>query len=128
MKLKFTSNSIAIIQQLCELPDTAESDKDIDKIFAIINNSSDQLRQIEIKDKIWVKNRREISFFWSLVKTLEDKIPNKIEQYSKTMLAIKDIQSGKLLTHIPFIRLAMSYGILRLSDTEIEHLIRYNKV
>lgn len=126
MKLKFTTNIDNLINTLCQFPDTTELSTDLNKFIRVISNYTDELRKHEIKDKIWVKTRREASFLYSFIYSIHEKDKDPIKQYSLIVKAVKEIQSEEILKDIPFIRLAMSYGVVRLSDNEIHHLIRYN--
>jgi hypothetical protein len=53
---------------------------------------------------------------------------SKQETYRFLVKAIKGIASGKALEEPSFVRIAMGYGVVRLSDHEIKLLIDNNKI
>lgn len=131
MKLKFTDISNAVIEKVCQLPWHAESDEDIDGILSIINKETLDIKHRKEKaigGKRWAVVRREMSFFYGIVAMFDEKIPDKRFRYARVVSMFKDIKSGEVLKIVPFVRLAMGYGVVRLSDTEIEHLIKFNKI
>lgn len=130
MKLKFTDISNSVIERVCQLPDAATSDKDLDGILSIINEETLDIKRKEkdIGGKRWAVVRREMSFFYGLIAIFEDEIPDKCLHYRRVISVFKDVKSGEILKVVPFVRFAMDYGIIRLSDTEIEHLIKFNKI
>lgn len=110
----------------------------------------------KIPSKEWAKLRRQLSFLYGLVKIATDaeavgrvatqtlsKMTNmkvfqmpppedvneiaKIGVYRFLVKLVKDVHSGKALEDKLRVRMALNYGVLQLSDHEIDGLIERNK-
>lgn len=129
MKLKFSEECKEVIAKLRALPESATSSANYVEPMRIIREFDKKLKAEKVKGKQWAKNRRELSFLYQLIVSLgNNDLRFNAETYSNFLTFISDMESGKLLKSTPFIRIALSYGILRLSDHEIEQLIKNNKV
>lgn len=108
----------------------------------------------KIPSKEWAKLRRQLSFLYGLVRLASAaeamgrvgsdamaKIMNmrvtvpmdqneltKREQYRMLVKMVKQIHSGKALEDKHRVRMALNFGVLQLSDHEIDGLIERNKV
>lgn len=134
MKLKFTDEIKAAIERIAALPSEPQSPSDHNKPLRIIQETSAKLTKMTAAappNKFWNKMRREQSFLFSLYMAHQNRLHEKPDEravYIQTVKAFKSIQNETILTNRGFIRLAMSYGCLRLSDKEIETLLQLNKV
>lgn len=146
MKLKFDKEVEDIINAIAALPDTATEKADIDKAFVGIHSFDRSLierkapKAMSVKE--WARLRRQLSFMFELLFTavnagktatgleihdVENEL-SKQETYRFLVKAIKGIASGKALEEPSFVRIAMGYGVVRLSDHEIKLLIDNNKI
>lgn len=107
----------------------------------------------KIPSKEWAKLRRQLSFLYGLVKLATDaealgrvgaetmgkmmnfRMPNPVDtnvlirqgQYRILVKLIKEIHNDKALEDKHRVRMALNFGVLQLSDHEIEGLIERNK-
>jgi hypothetical protein len=143
MKLKFEKEIQSVIDRVSELPETITKEN-ITAIPDLLSFASgldrDLLRQRDAKTipvKYWVKLRRQLSFLYELGLMADkatknhlpsDKETERLIKYTFLLNAVKDIKSGKALQRPEFIRIALIYGVLHLSDHEIAGLITNNKI
>lgn len=127
MKLKFSAYGEEVIKNISAMPEVSSNEQDFDKPFEEIRKLDRKLQAEQIKGKHWAKIRRELSFFFSFQHAAEKRTEDKALRYTETIKCFKAMKNGNALKSIPFIRTAMSYGVLNLSDFEIEQLIKCNK-
>lgn len=142
MKLKFEKEVQDVVDAIALLPDTATETFDaVWKPNGIIGELDRTLvRQRDEKTlalKRWTKLRRQLSFLYEIVlmsvhagkKISEiDNEASKQESYRFLVKVIKKIKAGTALDHPTFVRLGLGYGVVHLSDHEIQQLIDNNKV
>jgi hypothetical protein len=154
MKLKFEEEVQAIINAIAQLPNTAENDHALMAPLTIIGPLDRKL--IKSKNdktypmKQWAKLRRQVSFLYEIVnmgaiagKKIADEqgFPSqkegnrlieseaaKKESYRFMVLVFKKVANGTALERPEFVRIALNYGVLHLSDYEIQKLIDGNNV
>lgn len=141
MKLKFEPQVQLLISDIAALPDTAESDEALRQPGSIISelnrNLMDNKGNKKFPTKIWAKLRRQLSFLYDLI-FMADKAGRKFgelhspamkqESYRFLVKVCKKIVDGTALERPEFVRIALTYGVLYLSDHEIQKLIDDNKV
>lgn len=137
MKLKFEKEVEDILNSFSQLPDTATEEEDLNKPFKIISTFDKKLlkqkNENTLPTKQWVKLRRQLSFLYEIVvltpteskKLVDPKLISE-KEYQLLVKSLKDIQSNKALQNPGFIKIALRYGIVYLSDFEIQSLIDNN--
>jgi hypothetical protein len=145
MKLKFDNDLQNVINDISNLPDTT-TDVDVLNVpvnmvaafETLIQNKKDK-KLLPVKQ--WVILRRQISFLFELLRAAQTaaeidptRPSNLITQEKKEAFykffvkGIKDLKTGKAIKNVVFVRMGLRYGIIRLSDHEIQKLIDNNKI
>lgn len=141
MKLKFEDEVQKVVDAVAQLPDTVTESEDLGKASKIIGEFDRTLiRHREDKTlamKRWVKLRRQLSFLFEIVlmsgqagkKVSEvENDASKQESYRFLVKVFKKIKAGTALDHPAIVRIGLGYGVVYLSDHEIQQLIDNNKV
>jgi len=141
MKLKFEKETQDVINAIAQLPDEAGSPAGLAKpnqligVFdkVILGDKANR----NAPSKHWAKLRRQLSFLYEIVNigAIAGKKVSQTggeeslkESYRMIVTICKKIVAGTSLDHPMFVRLALSYGVLHLSDHEIQKLIDGNNV
>lgn len=149
MKFKFDSEIKKVISEIAKLPSETQ-DREISPMPSIlINEVNNKIKKLhadkQMPDKQYAKIRRQISFLFELLykaNRIQEKVQypdqspadkrslklDKFAIYKLFMKDLKDIESEKALESIVVLRLGFYYGVVYLSDYEIEKLIEINKV
>lgn len=145
MKLKFEKEVQSIIDAVAALPATTTDETVLRKPMEFISEFDRSLikrrekKTISVKE--WAKLRRQLSFLFLFVKAASNDAEKAVmastdemratfkkqEAYRSLVKVLKDIHRGELLKSPPFIRIALNYGVVYLSDQEIKNLVEQNK-
>ena len=139
MKLKFEKEVADIVNLISQLPDVATEEEDLNKPRNFISVFDKDLIKPKngklLPTKHWAKLRRQLSFLYEFVyiastesKKLQDPKSSLEKEYQILVKSMKDIHTGKALQNPGFIKIALSYGVLYLSDFEVQGLIDGNKI
>jgi hypothetical protein len=143
MKLKFEKVVQDVINAVALLPDTATDKEDLNKPMNLIAAFERQLQSSkEMPTKQWSGLRRQLSFLFEMYfisntaakELASGKLGNsnikavEEETYRLLVSVIKEIHNNKALENVRIIRIGLKYGIIRLSDHEIQKLIDNNKI
>jgi len=149
MKLKFAQEIQTLIDNIAALPDTASTDEELNRPNKLItdfeNSLLKQQNNREISTKQYAKLRRQVSYLWEFLKAARDTAlknqnitieqlnrnkaqPDKRDVYRHFVTHIKLVENGEVLKHVTYVKHALRYGVLQLSDYEVHNLINGNKV
>ena len=156
MKFKFSEEVQKVIDELAVLPPKVDSIEMTRLPMKLIGTFEKELikgwNEKKIPMKQWAKLRRQLSFLYEIIYFAEKLFTNKLAKeviqciskgqtftdpdeskkpfmmYEITTAFARDLKNGNLLKEAPIVRIAMRYGIIHLSDHEIEGLIERNKV
>jgi len=159
MKLKFTKDAQAVIDEIAKLPTQTLDPELAGRPHQVINEYDSKVRG-DLKKfpspnmKEWSRERRQVSFFFEFVRIANERETERLKQlhpnpdpvkqlistkvpetayldrqnlYSTIVTFFRDLKSEKLLEDPYFVKLALGYGIVYLSDKEVQHLIELNE-
>lgn len=149
MKLKFDSEILNVINIIASLPEEVndiESRKNAARpVRDLETKIKYQLENKQIPSKHHAKIRRQVSYLWEIlymerilelrrhgiestsISTSNSNVDeNRI--YKNFIARIKTIKSQEALKSFDMIKMSLKYGVLFLSDHEIEGLIERNEV
>ena len=148
MKFKFDSEIKNVISEIAKLPSETQDGEISPMPSILINQVNNKIKKLytdkQIPDKQYAKIRRQISFLFELLykaNRIQEKIQypdqspvdrrtlklDKFAIYKLFMKDLKDIVSEKALESVVILRLGFYYGVVFLSDYEIEKLIKNNR-
>jgi hypothetical protein len=149
MKFKFDKEVFQVIQAICALPETATSKEDYLRPKLLINRLEDKIKQQLDSKQIGLKHfsmvKWQISFLWAIVfvcqkaamkkeglnpdlKEDQSKPIDEFYAYALFVDIVKKIKSNEELKNPSIVRLGLKYGIIFLSDFEIQALIDGNRI
>lgn len=134
MKLKFDQEVQDVIDIVAALPEvetftvaTSAAGNAIGAFEKSINAGRDSKK---LPMKHYARLRRQLSFMYEFVLIASgpaDKPHNDAQRYNLLVKMFKDIKSGAILKEAFLVKLALRYGVVHLSDHEIQSLIAGNK-
>lgn len=147
MKLKFDKEVDQVINAIAGLPDEVTTDEVRNKPFTLVRELEEkikyQLNTKQMPSKQHAKIRRQISFLWEHLLMVRKAIManeglnpnlqsdrnkpiNEFNVYKLFVKSIKNIKSEEGLKTLGLIRVGLKYGVVFLSDHEIQGLIDRN--
>lgn len=147
MKLKFDKEVDQVINAIAGLPDEVTTDEVRNKPVTLVRELEEkikyQLNTKQMPSKQHAKIRRQISFLWEHLLMVRKAIManeglnpnlqsdrnkpiNEFNVYKLFVKSIKNIKSEEGLKTLGLIRVGLKYGVVFLSDHEIQGLIDRN--
>ena len=158
MKFKFESRVQEVIDEIAKLPDETHDTEKVEDPLRIVGTLDSFLKANKnspsLPSKQWVVLRRQLSFLYGLyhLALMADRtehmvaanatktdllksmriIPtqelSKVNVYRFFVKLVKELTNGKAIADPHRVRMAANFGVLYLSDHEIQGLIDRNKV
>lgn len=149
MKLKFVEQIQAVIDAIALLPNEVDTVAELKIPFNLIAKVDADARNQKDKNLLpvtkWVKIRSQLSFIYKvgnyahaldpnvisecfIQNSAEKNIDNQQDHYTFLVKSIKRIKSNRALENEAFVKIALEYGVIYLSNFEVSNLIRSNVV
>ena len=149
MKLKFVKEIEHVILAIAALPVEAETEEIRKKPTKLIRELEQEIRSQfntgQLPSKQHAVIRRQISYIWEILHAVQvsqmrlqgldpnvrsdlNKPLDQSNIYKVFVSTVKDIKTEKVLQYTAMIKMALRYGVLYLSDYEIQNLIDCNKI
>lgn len=136
MKLKLDKEVQDVVDAVAALPDNGTTDLVMWEPHSLLSKFQKSLEsRKDSKDlpaKQYAKLRRQLSFLYEFVHICSNldstQTDIKAAQYARLIRLFKDVKSGELLKDVLLTRMALRYGVVYLSDQEIQSLIAGNKI
>ncbi len=128
MKLKFTESALHIIEAIAALPLECTNNKDILKPITIIMDFDKKLFIERHKNKLWAMKRLQLGFFIECRNIAYKNKTSPEHGYTSLIKMFRSILSGDALTYPYIVKRGLVYGVIVLTDNEIQGLIDSNIV